>query len=77
MFLITILEDEMFKLFDVGVEVSLERALLIASGLETERDLAEYLVKLDELQSGFEKYYKINKPKKMYLGKLKNILNLI
>lgn len=45
-------------LADIGnnIRVPLERALLIASGLETENQIAKYMQKLDQIQEGFEHY---------------------
>ncbi|MDP7244070.1 MAG: hypothetical protein QF568_01875 [Flavobacteriales bacterium] len=50
------LEDLMIKEVKSG-DFSLERALLIASGLTDEKQIDEYIKKIDTLQEGFNKYY--------------------
>jgi tetratricopeptide (TPR) repeat protein len=50
------LEARLIENMKRGVEVDLERALLIVSGLETEEEVGEYVAKLDELQKGFHDY---------------------
>ncbi len=53
---LTDMEEGVFKAMRAGREVSLERGLLIASGLRTEREIGEYRRKLDAIQRGFEEY---------------------
>lgn len=50
------LEDALFKDIRNGREVDIERALLIASGCETEEKIAEYKAKIDELDRNFKSY---------------------
>ncbi|MBW2037847.1 MAG: hypothetical protein JRI41_10290 [Deltaproteobacteria bacterium] len=49
------LEDQLIEDI-VNGEYSLERALLISSGLSTEKEVQEYVQKLDLIQDGFEEY---------------------
>jgi tetratricopeptide (TPR) repeat protein len=56
------LEERMFEDIkagkQIGVDIPLEHALLIASGVRSERRLQEYLGKLDEIHRKFQRRYK-------------------
>lgn len=50
------LEDTLFEDIRAGRQVDIERALLIASGCDTEEKVAEYKAKLDELDRSFKAF---------------------
>lgn len=51
------LEDQLIDDMTSGKEVSIERALLIVSGCETEEQIAEYTAKVDRIQEDFRRYF--------------------
>lgn len=52
------LEDTLIAEIKQGKDFSLERALLIASGLQTEEEIAAYVRKIDQIQEYFHRYVK-------------------
>ena len=52
------LEEQLVQDLREGGEASLERALLIASGLQTEEEVTAYTKKLNRIQEGFRDYKK-------------------
>lgn len=50
------LEDDFFRDFEAGKKIDLERGLLIAVGLETEKDIYIYQKRLDQLSQKFANY---------------------
>jgi len=58
----TPLEDEFIQDTKAGKTVSLERGLLIISGLKTEGEIDEYICKLDQIHHGFMEKVKSKSP---------------
>ncbi|MDI6737566.1 MAG: tetratricopeptide repeat protein [Nanoarchaeota archaeon] len=50
------LEDQLMDDVRAGRDIDVERALLIASGCDTEEKVSEYMAKLDELEKRLDKY---------------------
>jgi tetratricopeptide (TPR) repeat protein len=63
------LEDKLMENVKAGKKIDIERALLILSGLNTEKEIIEYKLKLDEIDAGFQVYMEANdtqnKPKEI------------
>lgn len=54
------LEDKLMEKVKAGKEIDIERALLIFSGLNTEKEIAEYKLKLGEIDAGFQIFLEVN-----------------
>ncbi|MBN1157127.1 tetratricopeptide repeat protein [Candidatus Woesearchaeota archaeon] len=55
------IEEQMIQSFERGKNVQLERALLIASGLDNESAVGDYQKKIDEIQRGFRANVELKK----------------
>jgi tetratricopeptide (TPR) repeat protein len=66
------LEDRLIDDMKRGIEVDLERALLIVSGIKTEEEVDEYVAKLDVLEWKFEDY--LHRKENSLLGKISSFL---
>ena len=68
----THLEEKLIRDVKVGLDVSLERGLLIISGLKTEGEIEAYIRKLDKIHHGFIEKLKSKSP--LSLGALRKYM---